>query len=182
MLKNLIATISLLIIFGFNIYAQDKCNIYSEPSVGVTLCAPQKWTVLKKEGEPFADIFGEINKGQTPNINMRIAYIAVSLSEYVDGASDFILKNQGRLGITNVKVKNRSDFVASIKGIRVVYDAEVNEMNLRVIQYYFKGLGEAKIILTATLPLSNADELEKVVDESFKTFKVDNKPIRIGTK
>jgi len=181
MFKKSIITLLLLIVFGFNAYAQDKCNTYSEPSIGVTFCAPQKWTIRKREDNPYAKIFGETSNGLTPNINLQTGSFTDSLSKVTDSGVENVLKTKGTDGISKVELKSKSEFAADTQGFKVVYHIEVDGLNLRTIQYFFKGLGDTKIVVTATLPMSDADALEGIVDASLKTFKVTSKPVKIGT-
>lgn len=172
------------IFFASAIHAQDKCdNIYSEPSIGVTFCAPQKWTIIKEKSAPHAKIFGPRNDGVTVNINVQTESFIGSLSEYTDVGVEYFLKIKGEYGLSKLEVKSKSEFAADKKGFKIVYDAEVKGVNLRVIQYSFKGLGDIKIVVTAFLSSLDADALEKVVDASIKTFKITAvKPIGIKTR
>ena len=172
MLKKSIITLSFLIIFGFTVQAQDKCNRYSETSIGITFCAPTNWLIKKAEGEPYADIYGEARNGLAPNINVQAGPFKGTLSEATDSGISVVLKSKGN-GVTEIEVKSRSEFAAAnTKGFKVNYDSEVRGINIRSIQYFFSGKGDTKIVITATLLLSDVEKLESIIDESIKTLKI----------
>lgn len=183
MFKKSIITLLLLIVFGIQAHAQEKCNTYSEPSIGVTFCAPQNWLITKNEGGQYSKIFGERHQDFTPNINVNAVTYAASLSKTADEVVKDLLKTKGYGKASRIEVKSKIEFAAETKGIKVVYDGEFNGLNVRTIQYFFKGLGNTKIAVTATLLLSDADTLEKLIDASINTLKITDKPVvRIGTK
>lgn len=176
MFKKLIVALLFPIIFGFVANAQDKCNTYSEPSIGITFCVPQKW-IIKKEDKSYANVFGEPRNGFTPSINVQLASFDRPLSEYVDGATEYLVKTKVEGTVSEIKIKSRSEFAAEAKGLKIVFEVKADGLNIKTIQYYFKGLGNAVIIVTATLPLSDADGLEELVDSALKTFKVTTNPV-----
>jgi hypothetical protein len=176
MSKKLIITVLFLLVFGIVSHAQDKkCNLYSEISLGVTFCTPPDWEIT--DSNPYPVTFGERKNGFTPNVNLRTSLFNGTLVEAVDSSIAGMKKapNSGS-EITKIAFNGKSEFTAGkLKGYKVSYNTTMRGVNLRSIQYFFKGEGNNIIFLTATMLLSSANELEEIIDDSIKTFKIENR-------
>lgn len=173
MFKKLVVTLLFLLVFGIAANAQDdKCNLYSEVSLGVTFCTPPDWEIT--ESDPYPVTFGERKNGFTPNINLRASPFNGTLAEAVDSSIGAMKKAPDSGGeITKVVLNSKSEFTAgNLKGFKVSYDTAMRGFTFRSIQYFFSGKGKTVIFLTATMLLSDAGQLEEIIDNSIKTLKI----------
>lgn len=175
MLQKSIFILLFLLTFAFSSYAQESCNKLTESSLGISFCAPPKWTIVLKEGRKYQTVFGEEIGGLTPTMNIQAGTFSGSLSKYVKAGVDYLLQNyKTETKATSVELESQTNFTAgSNRGFRVVYNSVYQEgLKLRTIQYAFNGKGNTKIVITATMPLSDKDVLEKVFDDAVKTIQV----------
>ena len=175
-------SIFILILFAASVVSacsqqpQDSCNKYSESVIGVSFCAPTKWTIIKDAGEPFQKVVGEEKQGLVPTISIAIDNYDGSLKEFATKSLDYLKKNSNELkqrGYSSVDVENQSEFAAkSTNGYRFAYNAQHKDGGVRLIQYVFAGKGITKIVVTAYWLPSDKDVLDKVFDDSMKTFEI----------
>lgn len=153
---------------------QDSCNKYSEPSLGVTFCAPSKWTIAKKPGATYQEVFGEEKNGITPNINVVAAVYEGELAELATKMADEIVTNLYKeKRYLSIKLENKSEFAAkTMRGYRMAFVPEAKEGKLIVIQYLFAGKGNMKIVVTAFSEYADKDVMGKIFDDAMKTFEV----------
>ena len=145
-----------LLVFVFGAQAQKaECDKYSDASLGISFCAPTDWTVGTIPGKSSV-MTAETRDNFTPNINVRSAVLKAKPA-----------------GATKVELESQTAFTAGrAQGIKAVFSVEYQGLDIRTIQYYFSGRGETKIIITATILLSQADELESDIDDAIRTFEV----------
>ena len=173
MCKKSIVTLLFLLVFGIAANAQDnKCNVYSETSLGITFCTPPDWEITPSN--PYPVTFGARKNGFTPNVNLRASPFNGTLTEAVDASIAGMKKAPNSGGeITKVVLNSKSEFTAGdLKGFKVSYNTTMRGVNLRQIQYFFSGNENTVIFLTATMLLTGANQLEGIIDTSIKTLKI----------
>lgn len=173
MFRKSIVTLLFLLTFGIAADAQDnKCNVYSETSLGITFCTPPTWEITP--ANPYPVTFGARKNGFTPNVNLRASPLSGTLTEAVDSSIAAMKKAPNSGGqITKVVLNSKSEFTAGdLKGFKVSYNTTMRGVALRQIQYFFNGDENTVIFLTATMLLTSANQLEKIVDTSIKTLKI----------
>jgi hypothetical protein len=150
----------------------DSCNKFAEPSIGVSFCAPSGW-IIEKQYDGLQIAFGEEHDGFTPNIGFKSATINGSLSEFVKKSVEGLRKNPQVLNVSSLDHLNYTEFSAtSASGYKVIYDFTKDGKKSRTIQYIFNGNKNTIIIFTAVMLFSDKEILEKVFDDSVKTFQL----------
>ena len=153
--KLSIIAIFIVLVLGTNACSQSKdlCNKFSEPSIGVSFCAPSGW-IIQKADDGYQTAFGEERNGFTPNMGVTTATAtgSGSLSEFVKKGVEGLRQNPQYLkNASSVESIDYSEFAAtSVSGYKIVYDfiGVENGKKGRSIQYIFDGKGNTKIIIT----------------------------------
>lgn len=171
--KSFLALLLCLFLGTVSLAQKDGCEKYSIPSIGISFCTPTGWTIEKKStGNDI--VKGRTRDGLTPNINVRSADYAGTISKFADGSIAEVLKTKPE-GVSSIALDSKSDFSAGkLQGVKSVYKIDVRGYRIKSIQYFFSGRADTKIIITATLLWSDAEELEGLIDDSMKTFTVSN--------
>ncbi len=166
MLKQTIFILIVFITVGLSACAQkpqDVCNKYSEPSLHISFCAPPKWTIVKKPGVTYQEVFGE-EYGSTGNINVVAAKYERKLIDLATEMNDLIGPDYAKEnGYDSAKFESRSEFSAkTAHGYRSTYISETKGLKIRTIQYLFSGVGEMKIVITATTSAEDKEVFDKI--------------------
>lgn len=151
--------------------AQD-CARHVEAEGGFSFCPPDGWTLGEQAGEKYQLAFGPRSDLFTPNISAKDDADSLPLPEYVTRSMRYALANVEQTGATSVTLVSQSDFIyaSAQAGAKVMSRAEYKGLIITMFQYYFGGSGDKKVIMTCLGLESGQPALERVCDQSMKTF------------
>jgi hypothetical protein len=168
------AVIALMIPVGV---ANAACSRHQEAKGGFSLCPPGGWKAETGEQAKYTSFFAEAANGFMANINVQDEVANIPLAEYVTIGTKRAVEMAKEAGFKRVDVTTRGDFTTESKerGIRVVYESEFQDREIRSIQYAFSAKGGQKIIVTCTTLLSDKQTLGPVCDSAAKSFKLESR-------
>jgi hypothetical protein len=155
--------------------ANAACSRHQETKGGFSLCPPDGWKTELSEQAKYTSFFAEAANGFMANINVQDEVANLPLAEYVTIGTKRAVEMAKEAGFKRVDVTSRGDFTTESKerGVRVVYESEFQDREIRSVQYAFSAKGGQKIILTCTTLLSDKQALGPVCDRVAKSFKLE---------
>ena len=116
MLKNSIFFLILFVASGFSACGQkleESCNKYSEPSLGISFCAPPKWTIIKKPNQLYQQVNGEDKNGKSSNINVVASDYEGDLTALAVMMTNELTTNYAKdNGYSYIKFESKAEFSA----------------------------------------------------------------------
>ncbi len=156
--------------------AQAKCERYSPPGAGFSVCIPEGWTLQDDDkGAKFKNAVSPASSGSPANLIFLLDETPLKLKEYVDASNVETLKNPATLGFSSIKLASRSDFVTDTNepGVKSVFLETYQGTQLYAVQYMYDA-GKKKLIITFTTLESAKAVNEKIFDAAVKTLKADH--------
>lgn len=177
-MKKILIVVALIFIFVMGIQAQTVCKRQLEKTGGFSYCPPVIWIQSEKNDNDMSAKF-EVppeSKFWRSNMNITEAVIAMPLAEFITAGIKLALESvpEEDKSIKSMRLLSRSVFntTSGLKGEKIVYQIEHEDL-IRTIQFSFDGPKNRKIIVTYTIAESEKLDLEKIVEESAKTFQIE---------
>jgi len=175
-MKKLLISAAFVVVLTFTGVAQEgACQRHSESAGGFSICQPEGWSVVQREGQKYKIVFGPRGETFTPNINFKEEANSAALADYVASSLKVILENYEKFGATGVKVIDQADFKtdSGAPGIRVSLSTIFKGLTIRTIQYYLEGNPGQKLIVTGTSLEADQNTNDKVFDRAARSFRLD---------
>lgn len=164
----------LLLAFAADVSAQS-CERHTEPSGGFSMCLPDGWTKVLREGRKFHNLLAPLSGPFRANINFRDGVANSSAAKYMEDAFSALVARPDTVGVESVRTEAQTSFTTAsgLKGVRAAAVSQLKGQAFRTVQYAFK-LGPTKIvIITGTAVDSEKSIWEPVFDKAVASFRAE---------
>lgn len=179
-MKKTVALLALIFIFVTAFNAQTVCKRQVESAGGFSYCPPEGWVKFEKEANYEFAGFETLRESKFPgsNLNIRTSVLDMSLADFVTESNKYTVDAAVLdSSVKSIELLGRSEFttMSGLNGEKIWYQVKTKRVDaqLLTIQFYFAGAKNKKFILTYTILESNKGELEKIIEDSAKTFQIE---------